>query len=150
VLLLQHDHPADEGVEEEDRKYRQPTSLLLDHLYLELKKKGSQELQAVEMGGVGARAEEESSLCQGRKKKAHTMNTTLARVLHTKPTETIASLMKNFFKMKEKMRHTNAEIVKGKTQYPRIHTDWKKEMVPPRSCGYGSGRQKEGGYESES
>jgi hypothetical protein len=29
---------------------------------------------------------------------------------------------------------TTAARVIGKTQYPSTHTDWKKEMVPPKSC----------------
>ena len=29
---------------------------------------------------------------------------------------------------------TTAAKVMGKTQYPNTHTDWKKEMVPPKSC----------------
>jgi len=33
-----------------------------------------------------------------------------------------------------KIAMMRAEITKGNTQYPRIHTDWKKDTAPPRSC----------------
>lgn len=31
---------------------------------------------------------------------------------------------------------TTAAMVIGKTQYPNTQTDWKKEIVPPKSCAF--------------
>ena len=33
-------------------------------------------------------------------------------------------------------RQPKEESVSGKTQYPRIQTDWKKEMDPPSNCAF--------------
>ena len=35
-----------------------------------------------------------------------------------------------------KIAMRRAEITKGNTQYPRIHTDWKKETAPSRSWAF--------------
>ena len=62
------------------------------------------------------------------------MNTTDARVDHTKPAPTTSNLISMLENIHEKTVHTIADNVKGNTQYPRIQTDWKNEIVPPNSC----------------
>ena len=32
--------------------------------------------------------------------------------------------------------NVNAAIVRGKIQYPNIHTDWKNDNVPPNNCAF--------------
>mmetsp|Transcript_10056 Transcript_10056/g.11753 ORF Transcript_10056/g.11753 Transcript_10056/m.11753 type:complete len:91 (-) Transcript_10056:429-701(-) len=57
-----------------------------------------------------------------------------ALVAQMNPTKTQIKLIHtcpNHVLFKIAMRR--AESTKGNTQYPRIHTDWKKDTAPPRS-----------------
>ena len=62
--------------------------------------------------------------------------TTDTRVDQAKHVPTTASLNRKLLVNAWRSKHAKAPQSRGKIEYPKTQTDWKKLMRPPRSCAF--------------